>query len=123
MYKNKVILIAFWTLVGLFFLSTLDSISAKDDKLIVIHKEIPYDTEVYNIKAFLSPLVVKFGIIQDALAKEKPKQIVNSKDYSESNFVLVGDWGCTKNTAKTVDLIRSQNPDLVFSLGDTSYQA
>ena len=94
MYKNKVILIAFWTLVGLFFLSALDSISAKDDKLIVIHKEIPYDTEDYNIKSFLSPLVEKFGIIQDALAKEKPKQIVNSKDYSESNFALVGDWGC-----------------------------
>ena len=122
LYKNKVILIAFWTLVGLFFLSALDSISAKDDKLIVIHKEIPYDTEDYNIKSFLSPLVEKFGIIQDALAKEKPKQIVNSKDYSESNFALVGDWGCTKNTAKTVDLIQSQNPDLVFSLGDTSYQ-
>ncbi len=122
MYKNKVILIGFWTLVGLFFLSALDSISTKDDKLIVIHKEISYDTEDYNIKSFLSSLVEKFGIIQDALAKEKPKQIVNSKDYSESNFALVGDWGCTKNTAKTVDLIQSQNQDLVFSLGDTSYQ-
>ena len=89
LYKNKVILITFSTLVGLFFLSALDSIFAKDDKLYVIQKEISYDTEDYNIKSFLSPLHKKFGIVNDALAKEKPKQIVNSKDYSEANFVLL----------------------------------
>jgi predicted phosphodiesterase len=108
LYKNKVKLIAFSILVGLFFLFALDSISAKNDKLFEINKE--------------KPLVEKFGIIQDAFAKEKLKQIVNSNDISDSNFALVGDWGCTKNTAKTVDLIQSQNLDLVFSLGDTSYK-
>ena len=37
------------------------------------------------------------------------------------NFAIAGDWGYTKNTKKTVDLIQNQNPAIVFSLGDTSY--
>jgi hypothetical protein len=112
LYKNKVILIAISTLVGLSFLFVLNSISSKEDKFSVIHEERPYDIEEYSLKSFLSPIVEKFGIIHDAFAKENSKEIVNLKDYSDFNFPLVGDCGCTKDTAKPLDLIQSQNPDL-----------
>jgi hypothetical protein len=67
LYKNKVLLIVFSTLVGLFFfLSALDSISTKHDKLFVIHKERPYDTDVYSIESFLTLIPTfkeEFGLL------------------------------------------------------------
>ena len=46
----------------------------------------------------------------------------SSPNSTYFNFALVGDWGCTTNTIKTVDSIQKHNPELVISLGDTSYQ-
>jgi len=121
LYTNKVIIITISIFVGLSFLFVLNYIFTTDDKLSIIYQERPYSIQAISL-SFLSPIVEKFGIIHYAFAKEKSKEIINLKDYSDSNFAIVGDWGCTKNTKKTVDLIESQNPDLVFSLGDTSYQ-
>jgi hypothetical protein len=44
--------------------------------------------------------------------------------YAASNIhiVAVGDWGCSKNTAETVKLAQSLNPQLVLALGDYSYE-
>lgn len=38
------------------------------------------------------------------------------------NFAAVGDFGCTSNTDDTVDNIIDKNPELVFALGDYSYE-
>jgi predicted MPP superfamily phosphohydrolase len=38
------------------------------------------------------------------------------------NFAIVGDWGCTKDTKKTVKSIENKNPELILSLGDMSYK-
>ncbi|MFB5600587.1 MAG: metallophosphoesterase [Nitrososphaeraceae archaeon] len=44
-----------------------------------------------------------------------------SSSNSEFNLAFVGDWGCTEDTKKTVESIQSHDPEIVFSLGDTSY--
>ena len=54
-------------------------------------------------------------------SKEKNEQFEDEKNSSNFNFAIVGDWGCTKDTKKTVDSIQKHNPEIVFSLGDTSY--
>jgi hypothetical protein len=38
------------------------------------------------------------------------------------NFVAAGDFGCTSNTRKTVENMKKNDPELVLSLGDLSYQ-
>ena len=38
------------------------------------------------------------------------------------NFAIVGDWGCTSDTKKTVQSIEDINPELIFDLGDMSYK-
>ena len=43
----------------------------------------------------------------------------NSKGF---NFAAVGDFGCSKNTKKTIDNIKDNKPELVLPLGDLSYQ-
>ena len=43
----------------------------------------------------------------------------NSKGF---NFAAVGDFGCSKNTKKTIDNINDNKPELVLPLGDLSYQ-
>lgn len=43
-------------------------------------------------------------------------------EVSDVNIAFVGDWGCTGDTKKTVKAIEKQEPDLIFSLGDTSYE-
>ena len=50
------------------------------------------------------------------------KNSYSSTNSTDFNFALVGDWGCTKDTKKTVDSIQDDDPEIVFSLGDTSYQ-
>jgi Bacterial Ig domain/F5/8 type C domain/Calcineurin-like phosphoesterase len=39
------------------------------------------------------------------------------------NFDAVGDYGCNSNTDDTVDNIDGRNPEVVFALGDYSYQS
>jgi len=53
--------------------------------------------------------------------KEKNEQFEDKKNSSNFNFAIVGDWGCTKDTKKTVDSIEDHNPEIIFSLGGTSY--
>ena len=41
---------------------------------------------------------------------------------SGTHIVAAGDWGCSKNTEKTVKLAQSMNPQLLLALGDYSYE-
>jgi predicted MPP superfamily phosphohydrolase len=38
------------------------------------------------------------------------------------NFAIVGDWGCTSDTKKTVKSIENKKPELILNLGDISYE-
>ena len=58
---------------------------------------------------------------EDELYNRNSEKLIAPINFTEFNFALAGDWGCTKNTKKTVDLIQTHEPELVFSLGDTSY--
>ena len=40
---------------------------------------------------------------------------------SDLNFFAAGDWGCTGNTQKTVDIVKNGDPDILLALGDYSY--
>ena len=39
---------------------------------------------------------------------------------SDTHIVAVGDWGCSENTKKTVQDVKSMNPQLLLALGDYS---
>jgi predicted phosphodiesterase len=59
---------------------------------------------------------------EDKLYHTNPENLTGSKNFTDFNFALAGDWGCTKDTAKTVQIIQNYDPELVFNLGDTSYK-
>jgi predicted phosphodiesterase len=123
----------FLTLViGISCLFSLNSISSQDedededdDGFFVVPENEFYDPENYLLdKSVSSPSSSSSeseNLSKHTMNKKNTEQFVNSENSSDFNFAVVGDWGCTKDTAKTVDLIQSQNPDIVFSLGDTSY--
>ena len=39
---------------------------------------------------------------------------------NEYNFAIVGDWGCTSDTKKTINSIQNTNPEFIINLGDLS---
>ncbi len=39
-----------------------------------------------------------------------------------SSFAVAGDWACKPETVATVNNIKTKNPDIIFALGDLSYQ-
>jgi Calcineurin-like phosphoesterase len=45
-----------------------------------------------------------------------------SAGSSEFNFAAAGDWGCKEMSQRTVNNIRTKDPELVLALGDFSYQ-
>jgi predicted phosphodiesterase len=118
------VLITFFTLlVGLLsFLISLNSVSFNDNGLFVIHEDKYYNAEEYSIGSSLpSVAAYKFENVNSD-GKENDEQFVDSQNSSaDFTFVLASDWGCTKNTKKTVKLIQNHESDIIFSLGDTSY--
>jgi len=44
-----------------------------------------------------------------------------SSGTSDLDVVAAGDWGCTGNSRKLVDIVKVTAPDLVLALGDYSY--
>ena len=91
-----------------------------DDGFFTVPEDEFYNPKEYGIKQ--PSLSLKSENSNESIIyKEKPKQFIDPKNYPDFKFAVVGDWGCTKNTVKTVNLIHNQNPYIVFSLGDTSY--
>jgi len=115
-------LLLFLTLViSISFLISLNYIFSQDeDGFFIVPEDEFYDPRSYAINnSVSSSLSESENLSKQTMYKENADQFVNSKD--DFDFAVVGDWGCTKDTAKTVDSIQNQNPDIVFSLGDTSY--
>jgi hypothetical protein len=42
--------------------------------------------------------------------------------YSIINFAVAGDFGCEREAKKTIDVIKSKDPELVIALGDLAYK-
>ena len=42
---------------------------------------------------------------------------------SDFNFVAAGDWGCNSETHRNISAMEAIDPELVFALGDLSYQS
>src|SRR5439155_6071629 len=40
----------------------------------------------------------------------------------DSHFAVAGDWACRPETVATVENIKAKNPDIIFALGDLSYE-
>jgi hypothetical protein len=119
LYKNKMVLITFFTLsVGLLsFLLSLNSVSFQDNGLFVIHETNYYNAEEYSIGSSLSSVAAYNFENLNSYEKENDEQFVGSQTSSaDFNFALVGDWGCTKNTKKTVKLIQNHDPDIILAL-------
>jgi hypothetical protein len=41
---------------------------------------------------------------------------------TDTHFAAAGDWGCSSNTEKTVNNVKSKNPQILLGLGDYSYE-
>jgi hypothetical protein len=123
--KSCILLIIILALVGVSSFIPLNSISSQkedSDEFFTVPEDQFYDPKDYHGESSI------FSELNDSSSestfyKDNSEQLVNSIEYSDFKFAVVGDWGCTKDTAKTVNSIQNQNPDLIFSLGDTSYGA
>lgn len=101
----------------------LRSTLSVDDGFFVVPEDEFYDPSDYDAESSLpsgANTSEKFRS-EHTLPNENTDITIGSQNLSDFNFAIVGDWGCTKNTAKTVELIQNHDPDIVFSLGDTSY--
>jgi predicted MPP superfamily phosphohydrolase len=112
-------------LIILFLQFSINSVLSTDDGFFVVPEEEFYDPEDYGGESSLSS---QEGNTSDNFRSEvelyntNPEKFTDSINFTDFNFALVGDWGCTKNTEKTVDSIKNHYPELVFNLGDTSYE-
>lgn len=116
-----VILIFLLILCTHFYIS---SVLSADDEFFVVPEDEFFNPEDYDRKSPLSSERENYSDqvkSEDGSKNTDAEQITGSRNMTNFNFALAGDLGCTKNTAKTVDLIQSHDPVLVFSLGDTSY--
>jgi len=123
---NKILIISLSLL--LLLVSThisLKTVISKSDDSFEFSSEEYYDTNEYIGKSTSfhksenSESIDSKGKLMSF--KEKNEQNEDKKNSSYFDIAIVGDWGCTKDTKKTVDSIEDHNPDIVFSLGDTSY--
>ena len=116
------VLLIFFLILSIHF--SINSVLSADDGFFVVPEDEFFNPEDYDRKSSLSS---EEGNYSDKLQVKmnsyntNPEKLTGSINFTDFNFALAGDWGCTKNTAKTVDLIKSHDPELVFSLGDTSY--
>ena len=102
---------------------SLRSAISVDDGFFEVPEDEFYDPSDYDVKPSLSSgdnTSEKF-ISEHTFPNKNINFTSGSQNLSDFSFAIVGDWGCTKNTAKTVELIQNHDPDIVFSLGDTSY--
>ena len=103
---------------------SIKSVLSSDDGFFVVPEDEFFNPEDYGGK---SSLTSELGNSSEKLKSENEsyytnhKKLTDSINFTDFNFALAGDLGCTKNTAKTVDIIQKHDPSIVFSLGDTSY--
>jgi calcineurin-like phosphoesterase family protein len=118
---------SFLIFVMLFLISSNNSVLSADDddEFFVLPEEQFYDPEDYGGESSLSSDGRNSSSdtfkSHPELVNKSTTEFVDSANSSDFNFALFGDWGCTKNTTKTVKIIQRHDPELVFSLGDTSY--
>ncbi|MDR4512582.1 MAG: metallophosphoesterase [Nitrososphaeraceae archaeon] len=97
---------------------------SKNDDFFELHIEQYYDPNDYieNASSIESENSGSENFkTESTLDKEQIEQHGNFKNLSNFNIAVVGDWGCTKYTKKTVNSIQNHKPELVFNLGDASY--
>ena len=58
---------------------------------------------------------------QNALTTSSSPTITPPVKKQSFNIAVTADWGCEKDTKKTVQNIQNKNPELVLSAGDASY--
>jgi predicted phosphodiesterase len=125
-YRYYIVLVTLFTLVSISFLLSLNSVFSQDDnEFFEVPEDEFFNPEDYGNKSTLSSDEGNYSEqfkIEDELYNTNSEKLTGLINLTDFNFALAGDWGCTKNTAKTVELIQSYDPELVFSLGDTSYE-
>jgi predicted phosphodiesterase len=105
-------------LIILFIQFSIISVLSIDDRFFVVPEEEFYDPEDYDVEEENS----SNNFRSEAELYNANPEFTGSINFTDFNFALAGDWGCTKNTEKTVNSIKNHYPELVFSLGDTSYE-
>ena len=100
------------------------ALSANDKGFFQVPEEQFFNPSDYGGEYYLSSGDGNYSQPQskDESYNDDSGQVTDSINFHSFKFALVGDWGCTKNTLKTVNLIQKHNPDIVFDLGDTSYK-
>ncbi|MGE5634783.1 MAG: hypothetical protein ACM3VV_06085, partial [Deltaproteobacteria bacterium] len=100
-------------LLILFIQFSINSVLSADDGFFVVPEDEFYDPEDYGGKSSLSSEAEnsseKFRS-ETELYNANSEKFTGSINSSDFNFAVVGDWGCTKNTKKTVDSIENHYP-------------
>ena len=122
---NKILMISLCLSLLLYTHISLKTAFSKSDDSFEFSSEEYYDTNDFSDKSSSSHKSENSESVdaksQSMSLKEKNEQIEDKKNSSNFNFAIAGDWGCTEDTKKTVDSIQNYKPEIVFSLGDTSY--
>jgi len=58
---------------------------------------------------------------QNPLQAPPPTTTTTTLKKQSFNIAVTADWGCEKDTKKTVENIQKKNPELVIAAGDLSY--
>jgi len=81
----------------------IQSVLSADDEFFVVPEEEFFNPGDYNGESSISSEEEnssdKFRS-EDELYNTNPEKLTSSINFTDFNFALAGDWGCTKNTAK-----------------------
>ncbi len=104
------LLLFFFTFIIFHFSSVLSA----DDEFFSIVPEDYYDPRDYGEESQVH------NQLQENNTSDQNTLPTTTNKYS-FNIAVTADWGCEKDTKKTVENIQKKNPELVISAGDLSY--
>ena len=126
MYKQFFIFFLFSFLLTLTIFPLSGVLSANDDGFLSVNPEDYYNFEDYGDESKVSNQLRKENntFDQNALPTPTPPPPSTTTTVKKHpfNIAVTADWGCEKNTKKTVQNIQNKNPELVIAAGDLSYQ-
>jgi hypothetical protein len=98
-----------------------------DDGFFGIFPEDYYNLEDYGEESKVSNQfheenkTLDQNTLQTSSSSSPPLTTTNTVKRHPFNIAITADWGCEKDTKKTVQNIQSKNPELVIANGDLSY--
>ena len=113
-------LLSFLLSFGMFNFTSILSVNDNDDGFFTV---VPEDYYSFEDNGDESKVANKENntFNQNPLQAPPPTTKTTTLKKQSFNIAVTADWGCEKDTKKTVGNIQKKNPELVFAAGDSSY--